>query len=324
MQIIDKHIYEWQRPVLTEKYTNDLLKEDPLNADVSYLSVPWSTLIDKLEFGSAKDKAGALTNLEKLKKLKLKNAFTVCQHDRFHLILPTLKEAGVNLLFASHMVNKPGYTTKDFFLDPGERNTFGGIRIETIFLAPVFVGEPKTKKDILYSFIGSYGKKHISNIRKKIFNDPHETNAVVVERKGWQFDLDVYGEQILNNPSSSVQKYINEEKSKFYEETLSRSRFSLCPSGTGPTSIRFLESLGSGAIPVILADTMMLPKIKKVNWDDCTIKIPEKNYNNLRDTLSKITPKQENTMRQKGLEAYKLCTGKNFIKNIRDYFDETP
>ena len=139
-------------------------------------------------------------------------------------------------------------------------------------------------------------------------------------RKGWQFDIDVYQSQILNNPTSSVQKYINSEKSKFYKQILSRSRFSLCPSGTGPSSIRFLESLGSGAIPIVLADNMMFPKIRGINWKDCTIKVAEKNYNNLRNILKSITPNQEHKLRQKGLEAYKLCTGNNFIQNIREYY----
>tara|TARA_Y100001973_G_C5155126_1_gene310284 strand:- start:657 stop:1322 length:666 start_codon:yes stop_codon:yes gene_type:complete len=219
------------------------------------------------------------------------------------------------------MVSQSGYTTKDFFLETkGYPHKFEGVKIDTIFLAPVFTGKPNKQKDILYSFVGSYGNKHLSDIRDKIFKDKGHSNAIIIERIGWQFDLDVYQDQVLNNPISSVQQYINNEKAKFYEETLTRSRFSLCPSGTGPTSIRFLESLGSGAIPIILADTMMLPTIKEINWDDCTIKIPEKNYNNLRDILSRITQKKEKEMRKKGLEAYKLCTGKNFIRNIREYY----
>ena len=317
MEIVYKDIYEWQKPVLTEKYTYELLQETPLNVEVTYLAVAWSTLIDKLDFGSKSDKDIARRHLAQLSQLQLHNAFTVCQHDRFHVILPLLKELGVKLLFASHMVNSPGYTTKDFFCDP----PLDDIEIDTIFLAPVFTGKPNQTKDIFYSFIGSYGKKHISNIREKIFKDDHETNAVIIERKGWQFDVDVYQDQVLNNPISSVQKYINNEKAKFYEQILTRSRFSLCPSGTGPTSIRFLESLGSGAIPVILADTMMFPKIKGINWEECTVKIPEQDYYQLRQTLARITPEQEETMRQKGLEAYKLCTGKNFIRNIREYYD---
>ena len=322
MEIIYKNIYEWQKPVLTEKLSYELLRDDPLKCKATYLAVPWSTLIDKLDYGSPADKRSAELEVKKLEELKLHNAFTVCQHDRFHLIIPTLKKIGVNVLFASHMVSQSGYTTKDFFLETkGYPHKFEGVKIDTIFLAPVFTGKPNKQKDILYSFVGSYGNKHLSDIRDKIFKDKGHSNAIIIERIGWQFDLDVYQDQVLNNPISSVQQYINNEKAKFYEETLTRSRFSLCPSGTGPTSIRFLESLGSGAIPIILADTMMLPTIKEINWDDCTIKISEKNYNNLREILSKITPEKEKQIREKGLQAYKLCTGNNFIRNIRQYYE---
>ena len=322
MEIIYKNIYEWQKPVLTEKLSYELLRDDPLKCKATYLAVPWSTLIDKLDYGSPADKRSAELEIKKLEELKLHNAFTVFQHDRFHLIIPTLKKIGVNVLFASHMVSQSGYTTKDFFLETkGYPHKFEGVKIDTIFLAPVFTGKPNKEKDILYSFVGSYGNKHLSDIRDKIFKDKGHSNAIIIERIGWQFDLDVYQDQVLNNPISSVQQYINNEKAKFYEETLTRSRFSLCPSGTGSTSIRFLESLGSGAIPVILADTMMFPTIKEINWGDCTIKIPEKNYNNLREILSKITPEKEKQIREKGLQAYKLCTGNNFITNIRQYYE---
>ena len=322
MEIVHETKYSWQKPVLTEKYAYDLLRELPLSLNGTYLAAAWSTVIDILDFGSEQDKLDAQRWLKNLQPLKTSLAFTVCQHDRFHVLLPTLKRLGITTLFASHMVEGAGYTTKDFYYsgNDGPPN-IEGIDINTIFLAPVFIGNPKLPKDLLYSFVGSYGKKHISSIRKKIFNDSHLAPSIVIERSGWQFDADVYGDQIMENSISAVQKYINEEKSKFYEQTLSRSRFSLCPSGTGPTSIRFLESLGSGAIPIILADTMMLPSIHNINWEDCTIKLAEKDYNQLRETLSEITPEQEQIMRQKGLEAYKLCTGKNFIRNIREYFD---
>ena len=56
-----------------------------------------------------------------------------------------------------------------------------------------------------------------------------------------------------------------------------------------PAIIRLLEALASGAIPVILSDAMMLPTLSGVNWEDCCVKIAEKDYNTLRDTLSNIT-----------------------------------
>ena len=182
MKIVYKNIYEWQKPVLTEKYAYDLLKESPLKSEVTYLAVAWSTLIDKLDFGSPEAKVDARNHLQNLKQLNLTNAFTVCQHDRFHLILPTLKKAGVGLLFASHMVEGKGRTTAGFSFPPTKTKPYkiNGIEIDTILLAPVFTGEPNKHKDILYSFVGSCGTKHISDIREKIFEDNHETNAVFI------------------------------------------------------------------------------------------------------------------------------------------------
>ena len=322
MEVVHETKYSWQKPVLTEKYACDLLKKHPISGAGIYLGAAWATVIDVLDFGSERDKLEARTWLENLLPLKTSLAFTVCQHDRFHILLPTFKRIGITTIFASHMVEGSGYTTKEFYYSGNDsRPNIDGIDINTIFLAPVFIGNPKLPKDLLYSFVGSYGKKHISNIRQKIFNDTHDVPSIVIERRGWQFDTDVYGDQILGNPASAVQKYINAQKSKFYEHTLSRSRFSLCPSGTGPASIRFLESLGSGAIPIILADTMMLPSIQDINWTECTIKLAEKDYNQLRKTLGQITPEEGEIMRKKGLEAYNLCTGKNFIRNIREYYD---
>ncbi len=323
MKLIYHPVCQWQRPVLTELRSFELLQQKPLKQDVTYIAAPWSTLIDKLDFGSPQDKLLAKKYFSKIEKLNLKNAFTVCQHDRFHKILPVLKAAGVDTLFASHMVDGSGLTTKDFEIKDKLSYPYyiNGIRIETIFLYPVNVGNPNNNKDIFYSFIGSYGDKHISDIRQKIFLDNHTCDSVILERQGWQFDLDVYQEQVLENSTSLVERYINKEKSIFYKGILSRSRFSLCPSGTGPSSIRFLESLGSGAIPVILADNMMLPKIKGVSWEKCTIRIKEKKYSNLRQILTNLTKKKENQMRAAGLSAYNLCMAQNFIRNIREYYE---
>ena len=53
----------------------------------------------------------------------------------------------------------------------------------------------------------------------------------------------------------------------------------MCPSGSGPNSIRFWESLAVGSIPVLLSDSLELPKHKL--WDDVIIRIKEKNFKNI-------------------------------------------
>jgi hypothetical protein len=47
------------------------------------------------------------------------------------------------------------------------------------------------------------------------------------------------------------------------------SRFTLCPSGSGPNYIRLWESLACGCIPVLLADTLDLPNHKL--WDESIV-----------------------------------------------------
>ena len=336
VKLVYKEAAPWQRPVLTEEKCHEYFEQSPLAADVTFLSAPWSTLIDQIDHGDKEIKKKATSSLLEISRLNLTNAFTVCQHDRFHTLLPTLKKAGISTLFAPHMASPEGYTTKDYYFTPSKKSFskkfseagrshsglyIDGIRIETIFLWPVHTGSPSSKKDVWYSYVGSYGTKHISNIRQKIMEDNHPKDCICVNRKGWQFDIDVYQEQILGQNISGFQRYVNRKKADFYKETLSRSRFALCPSGTGPGIIRFLEALGSGAIPIVLSDGMMFPTIKCVNWEECCVKIAEKDYNTLRDVLSNISVVEECAMREKCLEAYKLTSGHNYIRNIREYYD---
>ena len=59
-----------------------------------------------------------------------------------------------------------------------------------------------------------------------------------------------------------------------FAATLQQSVFALCPSGSGPNSIRLWEALGYGAIPVILADTLALPG-DPVLWRQASVQVPE-------------------------------------------------
>jgi hypothetical protein len=52
------------------------------------------------------------------------------------------------------------------------------------------------------------------------------------------------------------------------------SVFALCPSGSGPNSIRLWEALGFGAIPVILSHTLRLPGVPQL-WRQAALFVPE-------------------------------------------------
>ena len=84
----------------------------------------------------------------------------------------------------------------------------------------------------------------------------------------------------------------NDALEKEYKMTLAQSKFSLCPSGTGPNSIRIWESMSYGSIPVILADTLVMPTIRTMAWTDAVIFWKESDIAGLYNYLKSITVKE--------------------------------
>ncbi len=219
--------------------------------------------------------------LEKVPKIKINGGFTICQHIHYEKIIPLLKKIGIDVLFTPHVNKKyDGVTVLPF-----PHLAVNGIM-------------PNSNKNLWYSFIGY--NTHWT--RKFIFdNYSSKNNNIIIERKQWHFN-------------GKNQKEEQEE----YQDVLARSRFSLCPRGTGASTLRFWESLQAGAIPVIIADDMQLPT--NFDWNLCTLQIPEKNINQLEQFLSKISQERENAMRKQCLEAYALFSGNNFVKIVRNYY----
>lgn len=73
-------------------------------------------------------------------------------------------------------------------------------------------------------------------------------------------------------------------KKKYIDHT-NRFRYSLCPRGTGISSIRLFESMAMNCTPIILADNYRLPLEDLINWKDFIIKIPEKEVFNIKNYI---------------------------------------
>ncbi len=71
-----------------------------------------------------------------------------------------------------------------------------------------------------------------------------------------------------------MQRTQRSAKATAYASNLQRSVFALCPSGSGPNSIRLWEALCFGAIPVILADHLWLPGNAEL-WQQAALFVPE-------------------------------------------------
>ncbi len=224
-------------------------------------------------------------NLDQLPDIQLNGGFTVCQHIQFKEILPILKKIGIDTLFTPHAKRETVYE---------------GIHILPFPHYPMNGVEPASCKDILYSFIGFHSWQ---KSRKKLFQMPVSKDCIIIERPRPYYWL----------------KEGKEEQMNEYRDILARSRYSLCPRGTGPSTLRFWESLQAGAIPILLSDAMWLPD--GVDWDHCVIRVPEKDVLKINEILQNISCEQEATMRAHCLQAHQLFSGKNFVSNIKRYYE---
>jgi len=85
-------------------------------------------------------------------------------------------------------------------------------------------------------------------------------DAQLERRQEWHYEQAVYREQVQGQPADAARHAQLSAEAGAYATTLQRSCFALCPSGSGPNSIRLWEALGYGAIPVIHSDRLQLPE----------------------------------------------------------------
>ena len=290
-QIIKKYKLFWQEPVITEKIFYSQNKNDEL-----YFGFPWATIIDS-EYLNININYNLLTNdLIALKK-PYRKYYTCCQHIRFKELIELFKKLNIDTIYTPH---------KTFF-----ENTISNINIFSCPLYAVNIEDPnrnllyKESKDklithsrpYLLSFQGAFTARYISNIRDNILNMKWPDNCIIRKTGEWHFQKDVYG---ITNCKHKTD--LNKECEE-YNNLLLNSRFSLCPSGTGPNSIRLWESLAFGSIPILLADTLELPEHPL--WNVSIIRVEEKNLKQIPDILSKITPEMEQEMRTNCIQIYK-------------------
>ena len=269
-------------PVKTEFYAFQCLKQEPLLQNCNYLAVPWSPLINR-------------NKLNEFTVKKIKGGFTVCHHIRYKEIIPLLKKIGIDTLFTPHADGN----------DKGMR----------VFSFPHYAMngvQPAAVKDIFYSFVGADTSSYIgSSLRRTIFEMQHPKEAFIKERKSWHW--------IRESGAGQLSREEQGQERKEYEDILARSRFSLCPRGTGGGTIRFWESLQAGAIPVLISDNLELPE--GIDWGQCIVGIKERDVLDIPTILKNIPGQRETDMRLACIEAYKKYSGHNFVSVIRKIYN---
>lgn len=262
---------QWQYPAITEQHAFIKSRQylPRFESEICYFGFPWATLIDQIQAsGKGVDDLRALLRSFTDELVKYKRIITTCQHIYLPRFTELLDEVGVTDVFWSHAVR-----------GQSNLNSKGRIRVHPFPLFPVQAmdGMPASaqRDKYLYSFVGAKANSgYISNSRNHILDylDSH-LSSYVKGRDTWHFEKVVYEHQIHRNQSSS-EALIDSEHTDEYRRVLYSSVFCLCPSGSGPNSIRLWESIIAGVIPVVLADSY-LPPVDPVLWEEATVTCKE-------------------------------------------------
>ena len=251
--------HDWQLPAATEmaayegiKKRHTSLEFGPVNFE--YVAFPWATLIDGVTRRS--EKAWKILYALKQSALEEKPAnrrVTVAQHIHAGRFISLFKKLNVTDIFWSHATHSL-------------KSNIEGIRIHAFPLFPAQASEPKNLDAVtrprlhLANFIGAFNPSiYLTNVREAIFDLAGTANdLLIIRRESWHFNRAVYDEQIGARPAQKQQILDEKTRTQEYLDAIVNSWFTLCPSGSGPNSIRIFESLALGSIPIVLTRDLKL------------------------------------------------------------------
>ena len=309
--VMNEYNLFWQYPVITEETFYNQNKTDE-----KYIGLPWATIIDKKMYDATIIYQIIKHYMEYIDSTNSNNSnsnnntsttpyYTCCQHIHFRYLIDFFKELNINIIYTPHkLINEDTINDISIKACPLYAANIEDEHRNQIFKNINFLN---SQRKYLYSFQGAYDKQwYLTNIREQLFNMKHPDDCYVKNIGIWHYNNIVYStlqnkEKELNENNTHINNTID------YNKLLLESRFSLCPSGSGPNSIRLWESLAVGSIPIILADTLELPKHEL--WDKSIIRVKESDVSKILEIISLINENKEKEMRKNCIELY------NYFKN---------
>lgn len=245
----------WQMPAATEKTAFEAILSRADTIGFDYVGFAWATLFDGLRNDAATtgELLRALAAIRaRLAARRPVRVATVAQHIHAHRFAEFFRACGVTDLFYSHART--------------ERPDLAGMRVHPFPLFPAQTPDGPEPGDLhrprryLANFIGAYNPKaYLSDMRALIFADAGAPDLLIVARKAWHFERAVYAEQMRGLAPDGARVATEAQHKAEYLDAIRDSVFTLCPTGSGPNSIRVGEALALGSIPIILTRILALP-----------------------------------------------------------------
>lgn len=306
---------DWQTPAITELHAYRMaLDALPSAPGVAYLAFPWASLIDQIHSsGDSRLLQAALDDVAKLTHRYAK-VVTVCQHVALGRFAHLFETAGVTDIFWAHAGT------------PLAAGTFGATTIRPFPLYPVNSPGPSATvtKRHLFSFVGArpnayYLDQTRTHILEELGGAP---GGLVVARDDWHFFSAVYHIQIEKRDIVIEDPLANAPAIE-YRQALAESLFVLCPSGSGPNTLRLWEAIDCGAIPVIISPLFEPPGSARL-WTIGTL-----NCDNSRESIRQLPARlmriaadtaQIERMRGALAELRARYGHGSFVSDITDFF----
>lgn len=105
----------------------------------------------------------------------------------------------------------------------------------------------------------------------------------IKEKQLYNMTIDIQGKRY--DTIKIIEGHIKPDE---YIKSIQSSIFSLCPEGFLPWSPRLYETIKIGAIPVVLADNIVLPFERFIDWQSFSVKINVSNIKNLINYVYRI------------------------------------
>lgn len=323
------HDADWQYPAITEHHAFErmraLLTDAPRTTNTVYLGFPFATLVDLYtQRGPDHPRTKALQrSLDELapRLKRYERVVTVAQHIRTKECCDLFANAGVTDLFWSHRLageavfsHHPNIRIYPFPLYPVQQAPHG----------PEDFDRPRRH---LFSFVGARAPDHYMTEARNYIIDllEHDPRGKVVGRDGWHYEKVVYEAQVYEKVSTAEQGLVNDSHSKDFSAVMDETIFALCPSGSGPNSIRLWEAMLNGAIPVVLSDSWIPPGDPAL-WEAASLRCEEtpEAIAALPDRLEAIAaePGRLKEMRAALLQLVLRYGPDGFVEDVIDIFEE--